>query len=162
MLPFPSWTCNLWCPEPHGVPPWLDDECSDSLISCVLAGLCTLSFTNAFWHPSHYFHHCNTFNTWHICAYTQTVQVVSDSIWLVTSLSCKFARCIQQFQLCSVHSAMIFTDNQLVIRSSIHPTDKSGHYLLLQFQKLIKYLQERGTLTGKQSHLIGSQAMSTS
>ena len=33
--------------------------------------------------------------------------------------------------------ATIFTDNQAVIRSGVHPTAKPGHYLLLRFRKLV-------------------------
>ena len=33
--------------------------------------------------------------------------------------------------------ATIFTDNQAVIRSGVHPTAKLGHYLLLRFRKLV-------------------------
>jgi len=45
--------------------------------------------------------------------------------------------------------ASIFTDNQAVIRSGVCPSAKPGHYLLLRFRKLVRYLQEKKDLNNK-------------
>ena len=42
--------------------------------------------------------------------------------------------------------AVIFTDNQAVIRSGARPTAKPGHYLLFCFRNLVRHLQERKDL----------------